>query len=365
MVHPEPMRSYQLVEFGSPLVEIKGGRPVPTGTEVILRVVASGVCHSDLHLCEGEHDLGGGRKISLAGRLPLPMTPGHEIAGEVVAVGPDAEGVGIGQSFLACSWIGCLECDACSVGNEHLCRSPRFLGVNRNGGYADFVTVPHPRNLIPLRGLDPRQAAPLVCSGLTTYSALKKLRGTMDVLRHRIIVIGAGGLGLMALQILKMLGGVGAVVVEIDPAKREAALAAGAIAALDPAESGAAKAIRSAVGGDVLGVVDFVGSGDTAKLGFDLLGQGGKLIVVGLFGGAMTIPVPLLPMKSAQIHGSYIGSPTELRELIDLVLERGMPKIPLDMRPLSEVNKALADLQKGQVVGRVILVPSGSLASPL
>ena len=353
----ENLRSYQLIGFGEPLQEKQSLCPEPTGSQVVLRVLAAGVCHSDLHICEGHHDLGGGRKISLEGRVPLPLTLGHEIAGEIVHLGPDATGFQLGDAVLACSWIGCSECPACVAEQEHLCRAPRFLGLNRDGGYANFVTIPHPRYLIRLDGLDPLMAAPLVCSGLTTYSALKKLDANTSLKQQPIVVIGAGGLGLMSLQILKMLGGMGAVVVEIDPSRRQAAIDGGAIAAIDPGQAGASKLIRTAAGGEVGGVIDFVGSGETAKLGFDLLGQGGKVVIVGLFGGAVTISVPLIPMKSAKIEGSYIGSPAELRELMALVQQKGMPKIPLDVRPLSDVNVALSDLQHGRVVGRVVLVP--------
>ena len=194
----EQMRCYQLTGFGQPLQEKLSPCPAPTGSEVVLRVLASGVCHSDLHIFEGFHDLGGGRKISLEGRVPLPLTLGHEIAGEVVLVGPDAAGFQIGDAVLACSWIGCGECKACLAAQEHLCRAPRFLGLNRDGGYANFVTVAHARYLIRLDGLNPTMAAPLVCSGLTAYSALKKLDADSSLQHQTIVVIGAGGLGLMA-----------------------------------------------------------------------------------------------------------------------------------------------------------------------
>ena len=122
---------------------------------------------------------------------------------------------------------GCSECPACVAGQEHLCRVPRFPGLNRDGGCANFVIIPHPRYLIRLDGLDPLMAAPLVCSGLTTYSALKKLDANTRLKQQPIVVIGvigAGGLGLMSLQILKMVGGMGAVVVEIDPSRQQAAI---------------------------------------------------------------------------------------------------------------------------------------------
>jgi D-arabinose 1-dehydrogenase-like Zn-dependent alcohol dehydrogenase len=351
------LHSFQLTDFGQPLKVKESTLSAAEGSEVVLRVLAAGVCHSDLHICDGFTDLGGGRKVSMEGVVHLPLTLGHEISGEVVAVGPDATGVSIGDKVLAFSWIGCGACKACAAGQEHLCRAPRFLGLNRDGGYANLVKVPHARYLIALDGLDPKVAAPLACSGLTTYSALKKLDANGSLKQQPIVIIGAGGLGLMSLQILKMLDGAGAVVVEIDPNKRQAALDGGALAAIDPKQQGASKAIRAAAGGEVGAVVDFVGSGDTAKLGFDLLAPGGKLVIVGLFGGAVTLSVPLIPMKSAKIEGSYVGSLSELRELITLVKQRGAPHVPLDVRPLDQVNAALSDLQGGHVIGRVVLVP--------
>ena len=349
------MRCYQLTGFGQGLSANEQPRPVPTGTEVLVKVAGAGVCHSDVHLWEGHYDLGADRKLSFADRLKLPLTLGHESAGEVVALGPEASGVAQGAACIVCSWIGCRECAACEAGDEHLCTAPRFLGVNRDGGYADYVLAPHPRYIVEIGDLDPVAAAPLVCSGLTTYSALKKFGPLLA--RQSIAIIGAGGLGLIALGVLKMLGGKGAVVVEIDPRKREAAMAAGALAAIDPKAQDAAAQLRQALGGSVLGVLDLVGSGETATLAVETLDKGGRLVIVGLFGGAMTLAVPLVPMKALTIQGSYIGSPAELRELVDLVRKHGMPATPIDRRPLSDAASALDDLRLGKVVGRVVLVP--------
>lgn len=349
------MRCYQLTGFGQDLAAREQPRPVPTGTEVLVKIGGAGVCHSDVHLWEGHYDLGGDRKLSFADRLKLPLTLGHESAGEIVALGPEADGVTEGATCIVCSWIGCRECAACETGDEHLCTAPRFLGVNRDGGYADYVLVPHPRYIVEIGDLDPVAAAPLVCSGLTTYSALKKF-GALPK-RQPIAIIGAGGLGLIALGVLKMLGGQGAVVVEIDPRKREAAMAAGALATVDPKAPDAGATLRQALGGSVLGVLDLVGSGETATLAVETLDKGGRLIIVGLFGGAMTLPVPLVPMKALTIQGSYIGSPAELRELVDLVRSHGLPATPIDRRPLAEAAAALTDLRLGRVVGRVVLTP--------
>lgn len=348
------MRCYQINEFGGS-VEPADVELLPvTGSAVRLKVIAAGVCHSDVHICEGHYDLGGGRKISFAERIKFPRTLGHEVSGEVVEVGPDVEGVAIGDICLVCSWIGCGECEQCAQGLENLCVSPRFVGVNRDGGFAEFVDVPDPRYLIELGHLDPIAAAPMVCSGLTTFSALKKF-GPLEG-RRPIVVIGAGGLGLIAIAVARMLGSVGVVVVELDAAKREAALAAGALAAIAPGEA-ALDDIRQAVGGPVWAVLDLVGSGSTAKLGVDVLDKTGKLVVVGLFGGAIDLPVPTFPLKVLTIQGSYTGSPAELREFVALAREKGLPAAPLDKRPLSAAPAALADLKAGRVIGRVVLQP--------
>lgn len=349
------MKCMHLQGFRSLLKLIDQPTPVPTGSEVLLKVLGAGMCHSDVHIWEGHYDLGGGRTISMAERIRFPLVLGHESSGEVVALGPQAGGVAIGSRHAVCSWIGCGDCRACAAGDEHLCPSPGFLGVNRDGGYADHVLVPHPRYLVDLGELDPVMAAPLVCSGLTTFSALKKAGPMLQ--EERIVVFGAGGLGLMALNLLRILGAPGAVMLEPDAGRREAALAAGAIAAIDPRAQDAQQQVRTALGQPVRFVLDLVGSGESATLGFELLDRTGKMVVVGLFGGAMQLSVPLLPMRAATLQGSYIGSPAELRELVALVRERGGLAMPIDRRPIADADAALQDLRAGRVVGRVVLVP--------
>src|SRR5438132_4270385 len=146
------MKSYRVTEFEMPLEMIEVPTPKPSGTEVLLRVKAAGVCHSDLHIWEGGYDLGHGKRMLLKDRgIPLPLTMGHETAGEVVALGPQAEGVKAGEVRLVYPWIGCGKCPLCLSGDEHLCAAPRSLGVYCDGGYADHIMVPHPRYLLDLR----------------------------------------------------------------------------------------------------------------------------------------------------------------------------------------------------------------------
>lgn len=350
------MLSYDVCECGAPLRLMERPTPKPTGTEVLLKVTAAGICHSDLHFWEGVYDLGGGKHLKLTDRgMKLPLTMGHETAGQVVALGPKAKGVKVGAKRLVYPWIGCGQCAVCKRGEEHLCTKPGFVGVFRPGGYADHMIVPHPRYLLDYGSLKPEQAAPLACSGLTAYSALKKIK---TLKTEPVVIIGAGGVGLMALSILKAMKGKGAVVVDIDPKKREAAKKAGALATVDGNAPDAVAQIQAATKTGVWAVVDFVGSGSTVKLSIDSITKGGTIVVVGLFGGDITISTPFIPMKAMTLQGSYVGSPKELKELLALVRKTRMPPIPIDRRPLSEANAGLMDLKAGKVVGRVVLTPA-------
>lgn len=350
------MKSYQVAEFGGPLALSETPDPTPHGTEVLLRVESAGVCHSDLHIWEGGYDLGNGKRLSLKDRgIQLPLTMGHEIAGRVVAVGEQAHKAAIGRSYLVYPWTGCGLCPACKRGEENLCPQPNYLGVHRHGGYADHVMVPHQRYLIDLDGLDPAMMAPFACSGLTAYSALKKAG---DSLREApIAIIGAGGLGLICIEILKALGSPGAVVVDIDENKLSAAKAAGAIAAVSGASPNALAELTQALGGPARTVIDFVGSTQTTSLGFDALIKGGKLIIVGLFGGAANWSLPLIPMKAASILGSYTGTLQELEELVAMVRQGMVTPRPVSCCGLHEADRALAALRDGKVIGRTVLMP--------
>jgi len=351
------MKSYDVCECRAPLRLMERPTPKPTGTEVLLKVVAAGVCHSDLHIWEGFYDLGGGKRLQLTDRgVKLPLTMGHENVGEVVAVGPDAKGVKIGDRRLVHPWLGCGECAVCRRGDEQFCRTPFSIGVFRPGGYADHLLVPHPRYLFDIGDIAPERAAPLACSGITTYGALKKVGPLLQ--EEPVIIIGAGGLGLMCLALHRAMGGKGAIVVDIDPVKREAALKAGAQAAIDPGAADAAMQIIEATKGGAWAVIDLVGATRTVQLALDSLVKGGKLIIVGLFGGDITVPTPSFPLRAITIQGSYVGSLTEMAELLDLVRRKGAPDLPIGTRPLAAVNEALNELKAGKVIGRLVLTPA-------
>jgi D-arabinose 1-dehydrogenase-like Zn-dependent alcohol dehydrogenase len=351
------MKSYDVCECGAPLRMMDRPTPKPAGTEVLLKVIAAGICHSDLHIWEGFYDLGGGKRLKLADRgVKLPLTMGHENVGEVVAAGPDAKGVKVGDRRLVQPWLGCGECAICKTGEEQMCRTPYSIGVFRSGGYADHLLVPHPRYLFDIGDIPPEKAAPLACSGITTYGALKKVGPLLK--DEPVVIIGAGGLGLMCLSLHKKMDGKGAIVVDIDPAKREAAKKAGAMATVDPSAPDAAKQIVDATKGGAWAVIDLVGASKTAQLALDSLCKGGKLIIVGLFGGDITVPTPSFPLRAMTIQGSYVGSLGEMAELLDLVRRKGVPELPVATRPLAAVNDALNDLKNGKVVGRLVLMPA-------
>lgn len=350
------MKCYCVVNFHQPLQAMEQPTPVPEGTQVLLKVRAAGVCHSDIHLWEGGYDLGQGRVLALKDRgVSLPLTMGHETVGEAVAAGPQAQDVQAGRRYLVYPWIGCGRCAVCLAGQENLCTAPACLGVHRPGGYADHILVPHPRYLIDIGDLDPALIAPYACSGLTTYSALMKI-GAEIYTKRPVLIFGAGGLGLMGLTLLKALGGAGAIVVDLDPVKREAALKAGALAAIDGAAPDAAQQIMRAAGGEPLSAaIDLVGAPSTTGLAFDCLVKGGKLIVVGLFGGASSWPLALIPIKALSILGSYVGNLAELRALMDLVRAGKVVPVPVERHALAEADSVLASLRGGKVVGRAVL----------
>jgi alcohol dehydrogenase, propanol-preferring len=356
------MRSFQVADFNAPLKEVEQPTPQPAGTQVLLKVKAAGVCHSDLHIWEGGYELGHGRKpLSLKDRgVSLPRTMGHETAGQIVAFGPEVKdldkgGLAIGDVVLAYPWLGCGKCPTCLAGDENMCAiKPNALGVFCDGGYADHMTVPHPKYLLDLKGLDPVTAAPYACSGVTTYSALKKVEKELN---GPIVIFGAGGLGLMALSLLKAMGGKGAIVVDIDAKKREAAEKAGALATVDGAAADALEQLQNKAGAPIRAAIDLVGNPQTTQLGFDCLIKGGKLIIVGLFGGGATFALPLIPIKAVTIQGSYVGNLRETQELLDLVRAKKIAPIPVTPMPLASANEALVDLQKGRLVGRAVLVP--------
>ncbi len=353
------MRAFAVKYFCEPVEPVESADFEPSGTEVVVEVTRCGVCHSDLHIQDGYYDLGGGKRLLLQERgVTPPVVMGHEVLGRLVAKGPDAPIADseIGKTFLVYPWLGCGACDICRRGDENFCPQASYIGVFRPGGYAERCLVPHPRYLVDVTGLDHTMAATYACSGVTAYSALKKIDIPKDDL---LLLIGVGGVGLSGLAIARGLGFSNIAVADIDPDKRDLALRSGARLALDPRDPEAASTLTGQPGG-VAAVIDFVGGTPTAGFAFGVLRKGGAYVAVGLFGGDITIPLPSLVLRALTLRGSHVGSLQDLKELIDLVKSGAVEPIPVEAVPFEQVNDALGRLRAGRVQGRLVLSREGS-----
>ena len=342
-----------MTAYATPLCETVVEAPEPRGTEVLVRIHRCGVCHSDIHLQDGYFSLGGDKRLDVtaATQRSLPFTLGHEIAGVAEKAGPDAE-VETGRSFAVFPWIGCGQCAACKAGEENLCTTPRHLGVQVDGGFATHVLVPHPRYLIDHAGLPAALAGAYMCSGLTAYSALKRI--AEHARRGPALLVGLGGVGMMGLALARAMFAQPPIVADIDAAKREAALKAGAAAAYDPADPNARKALFKATGG-IYGAVDFVGSDGSLAFAAGSLAKGGKVVITGLIGGTYTTPIAMFPLRVFTIEGTMTGTLGEANEMMALARSGKIPPVPIIERPLSAAQASLDDLRAGKIVGRVVL----------
>lgn len=346
--------SYDLVEFGKPLVARERPMPEPSGTQVLLRVRRAGVCHSDLHIQEGFFDLGEDGKMHMSERgMQLPIAMGHEILGEVVAAGPEAEDAPIGKTMLVHPWVGCGACRACTDGRENDCTRMNAIGIVRDGGYATHVLIDHPKWLVDVEGLDPDVVTPYSCSGLTVYNALEKA-GPLNE-GEWLAILGAGGLGLNAVAIARAMGHEKIVVIDKDDRKLQAAVEMGADAVLNDMRADALDELKRITGNQLLAAVDTVGNPQTSRLAIYALIKMGRYVVVGLYGGTTSMPLPWLPQRNLTVRGSYVGNCNQLRALIDLVKAGKVKPIPITSRPLSDASQALDDLKAGKITGRVVL----------
>jgi D-arabinose 1-dehydrogenase-like Zn-dependent alcohol dehydrogenase len=344
------MISYQIIEHGRPLQKVISEKPEPKGSEVLMRITRSGVCHSDLHIWDGYFDLGGGKRfyVKERGCIP-PFTLGHEPFGIVEAVGKKAKGVKVGQKKLIYPWIGCGKCAVCKGGQDNYCVSgTRFLGVNRPGAYSTHVLVPDPKYLIDTAGIDDAFASTLACSAVTVYSAINKLPELMP--KDSVAVLGCGGLGLIAISVLRAKGVKNIIGCDIDEAKLAAALKQGAKSTVNTRAPDAAQKLAG-----IAAAVDLVGAPATAALGIGALKKGGRYVICGLFGGELTHPLPPIAQRAIGIQGSYVGSLQELKEVVALAKKKKLKPSPIETRPADQANAALEDLKAGRVLGRVVL----------
>ncbi len=358
------MKAAKIVEPSKPLQVLEVETPTAHGTEVIIKVKAAGVCHSDLHLWEGGYDMGDGVFLKVTDRgVKYPVTPGHEIVGEVSEIGSDVTGVNVGDNVLVYPWLGCGQCVACKVGNENLCDTPKSIGLFQDGGYAESVKVPHYKYLADISGLDPDSATSIACAGLTAYNAVKKANSNSP---EFIVIIGTGGLGLMGIQIAKAITKAKVICVDLDDKKLETAKEMGAdyvvnsnvIGSVTAGSGSAAQKITSICNGKGAdSVIDFVNAPNTANMGLTVLRKRGNLILVGLFGGKLEVSLVTIPLKALTIQGAYTGNYNDMVELVELA-KKGVinPKITKTYT-LDEANTALENLKARKISGRAVINP--------
>jgi alcohol dehydrogenase, propanol-preferring len=342
------MQAVRLTAWERPARLVEVPVPEPGPGEVLVRVAGAGLCHSDLHLMHWR-----------AGALPyeLPFTLGHEVAGTVAALGPGAEGLEPGEPVLVYGPWGCGRCRSCSVGAEHLCERPptaRGAGLGRDGGLADYVVVPSPRLTVPLDGLDPVAAAPLADAGLTPYHAIRR---ALDMLRPgtSAIVIGVGGLGHVAVQLLKALGPARVVAVDRRDEALEVATRGGADAALQAAGLTPHELRRAAGGRGAALVLDCVGSDETLSLAAGAVAPGGHVSLLGLAGGTFPMRFGGVPLETSVIFSNW-GTRSELAEVVELARD-GAISIEIERISLGDVPAAYERLAAGRGRGRLVAVP--------
>lgn len=342
-----------LVKFDAPLCETIVDTPKPQGKEVLVRIERCGLCHSDLHIQDGYADLGGGKRLDTTRGMTLPFTLGHEIAGIVDEVGPDASKDLIGKKMAVFPWIGCGKCNDCLRGDENLCARNRFLGVSIDGGFASHVLVPDEKYLLDYDPLPIDMAATLMCSGITAYGALKRLTGRPR--QRNLLLIGLGGVGMAGLALAPAMFEQKITVADLSAEARETALKNGASAAYDPSEPDIAKRIIKETEGGFDEIVDFAGNEKSMAFAVSALARGGKIVVSGLMGGNFNLPMVQWIYKRMTIEGFMTGTLAEAQEMMALARSGKVKPTPMREEPMADVQKWIEELRAGHVVGRIML----------
>jgi propanol-preferring alcohol dehydrogenase len=287
--------------------------------------------------------------------VKFPLTPGHEIAGTIEEVGESVRAFSKGDEVLVYPWIGEGTCPACRIGEENICDSPQSLGVYQDGGYSEWVLVPSHKYLVKLQGLDPNSSASLACSGLTAYTAVKKTEAQPG---QTLVIVGAGGLGLMAVQLAKAITNARIAIVDIDEKKLAEARRLGADETINSAAGDPVKGVKDItnnLGAET--VIDFVNNGKTAPNSLNMLRKRGRLVMVGLFGGSLELNLPLVPLRAFTLTGAYTGKFADLVELVALAKMNKIQSLVSRKFTLDQANTALEELKAGKIIGRAVINP--------
>lgn len=346
------MKALQYPAVGAAPLVVDVPDPEPGPGQVLLKVTAAGVCHSDIAVMS---------MPAAALRFPLPLTLGHEGAGTVAALGEGAAGFAVGDSVAVYGPWGCGACHLCAQGKENYCLRAADLrifppGLGAPGAIAEYLLVDSPRHLVPLGALDPVRAVPLTDAGLTPYHAIKtslpKLVGGSTA-----VVIGAGGLGHVAIQLLRALSPARVVALDVAPDKLDLAKEVGAHETLMSDQSAPA-AVRELTGGrGAEAVFDFVGAPPTVALASACAGVEADVTIVGIGGGSAQVGFGVTPYDAA-FRAPYWGSRAELIEVLDLARD-GSVSVHVETNSLAEAPRAYERLHAGRVRGRAVIVPHG------
>jgi 2-desacetyl-2-hydroxyethyl bacteriochlorophyllide A dehydrogenase len=340
------MRNMAVVQFGRPLAPVDLEVPRPGPGEVLVRVLACGVCRSDLKIAGGHMPFSSSQR--------LPHVPGHEVSGEVAETGPGVE-LARGQRVVVHNYWGCGRCPYCVDGQENSCDALRgWVGFTSPGGFEEYLLVPADHLLpVPAR-VDPVQAATVSCALGTAYHAVVT-RGAVRA-GETVAVVGAGGVGLYAMQVARAAGA-RAVAVDVRESALEAARAVGADAAVDPAGAPAAVGgLTRGRGADV--VVDCVGNPGGSALAVELVRKGGRLVQVGYVTDPQqypTLPTDRVVLRELQVVGSRYVTRPELARALELVASGTLKPVVSRVVDLEQANEALEDVRQERAVGRVVV----------
>lgn len=347
------MRALRLTAASQPFELVEVPQPDPGPGQVLVEVGGAGVCHSDLHLLEWPAEV-----LELGGLSP-PFTIGHETAGWVAALGDGVSGLEVGQPVAVYGPWGCGRCRSCRASRENYCEQPGThggpgAGLGIDGGMAEYLLVPSPRLLVDLGDLDPVVAAPLGDAALTPYHAVKRSLHKLTA-GSTAVVIGIGGLGHLAVELLRELSPATIVAVDIDPEKLRLAAELGCHETV-ASDEGAAETIRAMTAGRGAELVlDVVGTDATLALGAAVARQRGDLTILGIGGGTLPVSFFSVPYE-VSIQTSYWGSLTELMEVLDLA-RAGRLTVRATTHPLEAAPEVYRRLARGEIQGRAVVTP--------